>query len=369
MTLFASPVLVATDEELAEEALRWAAVAGCELDRASDLAGAELARAPLVLLDRSAVPAEPPPLLAQRRWVLLHRGPPDAELWRTAFECGAERTVELPAHGELLVDLLAEVVDGRAPRSGRVLAVLGGCGGAGASVLAAATAATAARRGDEALLLDADPLGGGLDLVLGTESADGLRWSGLAVSGGRLAAGALQQALPRSELGAGRLSVLACDRGAEPAGLTADAVRAVLDAGRRSGQTVVCDLPRNLPEPAAAALRQADLALVVVPAQVRACAAAAQVVAGISGATSGPVFAVVRGPAPGGLSAADVSAAVGLDVLAAVRAQPSLPAALDRGGLCSASGRRRGSLLAAAREILSTVDDMGELADPRLAVA
>jgi hypothetical protein len=149
----------------------------------------------------------------------------DAELWRTAFELGAERTVELPARGELLVDLLAEVVDGRAPRSDRGLAVLGGCGGAGASVLAAATATTAARRGDEALLVDADPLGGGLDLALGTESADGLRWSGLAVSGGRIAAGALQQALPRHELAAGRVSVLACDRGAAPAGLTTEAAR------------------------------------------------------------------------------------------------------------------------------------------------
>ena len=292
--------------------------------------------------------------------MLLHRGPPDAELWRTAFELGAELTVELPAHGDVLVDLLAEVVDGGAASgvagSGRVLAVLGGRGGAGASVLAAATAATAARRGEEVLLLDCDPLGGGLDLALGAESAAGLRWSGLAVSGGRVAAGALQRALPRSELGPGLVSVLSCDREAESSGLTAEAVRAVLDAGRRSGQTVVCDLPRNLPEPAAAALRQADLAIVVVPAEVRACAAAAQVVAGLSGVVPGALFAVVRGPAPAGLRVADVARAVGLDVLTTVRAQPSLAAVLDRGGLCAASRDRRGPLVRATGEILSTLD-------------
>lgn len=364
----ALPALITADEDLAEEALRLAAVAGCELERFPDL-GAELARAPLVLLDRSAVPAEPPPLLARSRWALLHRGPPDAELWRTAFELGAERTIELPARGDDLVDLLAEVVDGSAARTGSVLAVLGGCGGAGASVLAAATAAAAAERGDESLLVDCDPLGGGLDLALGTESASGLRWSGLAVSGGRVAAGALQQALPRSELGSGRLSVLACDREAEPAGLTADAVRAVVEAGRRSGQTVVCDLPRGLPEPAAAALRWADLVLVVVPAEVRACAAAAGIAARVSEVASGAVFAVVRGPAPAGLGVADVSAAVGLDVLATLRAQPALPAVLDRGGLCSASGRPRGPLLRTARGILSTMEELGEVAEHRTAVA
>lgn len=364
-----APMLITSDAELAEEALRLAAVAGCELDRGGDLASVDLARAPIVLLDRSAVPAEPPPGLPRRRWALLHRGPPDAQLWRTAFELGAELTIELPAHGDVLVDLLAEVIDGGAARSGRVLAVLGGRGGAGASVLAAAVATTAARRGDETLLLDCDPLGGGLDLVLGTEAVRGLRWSGLSVSGGRVAAGALNQALPRSELGSGVLSSLSCDRDAESSGLTADAVRAVIGAGRRSGQTVVCDLPRDLPDAASAALRQADLVLVVVPAEVRGCAAAARLVAGASGITPpGAMFAVVRGPAPAGLAVADVARAVGLDVLTTVRAQSSLPAALDRAGLCSASGRPRGPLVRAAREILSTLDGQDLPAEPRTAV-
>ena len=61
-------------------------------------------------------------------------------------------------------------------RRGAAVAVVGGCGGAGASVLAAALAVTAVRHGGRALLVDCDPLGGGLDLVLGAEHVAGLRW-------------------------------------------------------------------------------------------------------------------------------------------------------------------------------------------------
>src|SRR3712207_7123198 len=46
------------------------------------------------------------------------------------------------------------------------------------------------------LLVDADPLGGGLDLVLGWEQVDGLRWPSLAEADGRVDPPALLQALP-----------------------------------------------------------------------------------------------------------------------------------------------------------------------------
>ncbi len=68
-------------------------------------------------------------------------------------------------------------VRGRAPAP--LVAVVGGRGGAGASVLATALALTAARRDLEVTLLDLDPLGGGLDLLLGAEAAPGLRWGDL----------------------------------------------------------------------------------------------------------------------------------------------------------------------------------------------
>ncbi len=72
----------------------------------------------------------------------------------------------------------------------------GGRGGAGASVLAGGLAVTAARRGLRTLLIDADPLGGGVDLVLGWESLDGLRWPSLSQASGRVQPAALVDALP-----------------------------------------------------------------------------------------------------------------------------------------------------------------------------
>jgi hypothetical protein len=49
-------------------------------------------------------------------------------------------------------------------------------------------------------------------------------------------------------------------------------VASVLDAGRRAGETVVCDLPRYPTEAAVAALEVADLTVLVVPADVRSSA-------------------------------------------------------------------------------------------------
>src|SRR5690606_39629001 len=89
-----------------------------------------------------------------------------------------------------------------------VVAVLGGRGGAGASVLAAGLAVTAAQAGHRVLLVDGDPLGGGLDLVPGWEDDDGVRWPELSDTSGRLAAGALIGALPRR----GEPALLSFDR-------------------------------------------------------------------------------------------------------------------------------------------------------------
>ena len=47
------------------------------------------------------------------------------------------------------------------------------------------------------LLVDLDPLGGGLDLLLGAERLAGLRWPDLAGARGRLGGGMLRDALPR----------------------------------------------------------------------------------------------------------------------------------------------------------------------------
>jgi secretion/DNA translocation related CpaE-like protein len=184
--------------------------------------------------------------------------------------------------------------------------VIGGRGGAGASTLACALALTSARAQVRTLLVDADPLGGGLDVLLGGETADGLRWPAFAGSRGRLGAGALEESLPQLH----SLRVLSWDRG-DYVAVPPPAVRAVLAAARRRGGVVVVDLPRRMDEGVVEALAQIDLGLLVVPSELRAVAAAHRVAAAVS-LVLRDLRVTVRQPYAPGLAAHDVAALLGL---------------------------------------------------------
>ena len=129
--------------------------------------------------------------------------------------------------------------------------MIAGRGGAGASVFATALARTHRRR--EAILIDADPWSGGIDLVLGIEADPGLRWPDLTLQGGRLNYTALREALPRHR----GISVLSGGRGGGD--IDAAPLGAVIDASSRGGATVVCDVPRRSTAAAETALESADL--------------------------------------------------------------------------------------------------------------
>jgi hypothetical protein len=99
------------------------------------------------------------------------------------------------------------------------------------------------------------------------------------------------------------------------------------------------------------ALDAADLVAVLSPADVRSCAAAASIARWATGINPN-AGVVVRGPSPGGLRATDVAAAIGLPLLAAMRAQSGIADALERGGLRVGP---RSPLVAAARRVLALV--------------
>jgi secretion/DNA translocation related CpaE-like protein len=345
-------LVICSDDELLDGLLRLAAAAGCEIQRAADAAQARRfwGQAPLVVLDVAAARQCAAGRLPRRGGVLIAvRGEPDPAVWRLAVAVGADHVVSLPQAEPWLVDVFADAAEG-SRSGGAVLAVVGGRGGAGASVLAAAVAVAAVREGEQVLLVDCDPLGGGLDLVLGAEDLGGLRWPGLAIGGGRIGASALRAALPAPAVpGAGGLRMLSCGRVRhEP---SAASVASVVAAGRRAGEIVVCDLPRHPTEAAATALAGADLTVLVVPADVRSAAAGAQVAALLTDHTSS-VRLVVRGPAPGGIEPEEVAKAVGLPLLTAMRADPEIARSLERG---SAPGRPGSPLAAAADEVLAAL--------------
>ena len=177
------------------------------------------------------------------------------------------------------------------------------------------------------------------------EEQAGLRWPDLALQGGRLGYAALREALPVR----GGISVLSAGR----AGREVDeaALRAVVDAGCRGGATVICDVPRRATQAAEAALDAADLVVLVTTADVRSCAATAALGQWLV-QTNPNVGLVVRGPAPGGLTSADVANIVDLPLLAAMRPQPRLATTLEHGGLTIG---RRSPLRSAALRVLAVL--------------
>lgn len=347
-----------TDAELREGLDRVAAAVGV---RVVHVGGSVVSRktwsaAAAVVLDAAAADRCALTALPRRAHVsVLTAVEPTAATWMAAIAVGAQHVLRMPAQEDELICNLAEAAESAredGPR-GEVLGVIGGCGGAGASLLAVALA-LAAR---DALLVDLDPWGGGIDLLVGGETAPGLRWPDLALQGGRLNWSAVRDALPRHR----GISMLSGTR--RSCELDAAPVEAVVDAGRRGGVTVVCDLPRRLTDAAQAALHAADLVVVVSPCDVRACAATAAM-APVLAAINPNVGLVVRGPSPGGLRAAEVADIAGLPLLASMRAEPQLAGRVEKGGLRPG---RRSALTVAARRVLAVLPRAGSAAQGRAA--
>ncbi|AGZ38657.1 hypothetical protein AFR_01840 [Actinoplanes friuliensis DSM 7358] len=322
------------DPDLLDDLLRLAAAGGTEVDVATDPVAARgrYAAAPLVLIGADQATACLRARLPRRpRTVIVGHTAELERAWEVAESLGAEHVAALPLAEPWLVDRFAERLDAAVP--GRILAVIGGRGGAGASILAGALAVTAVRTGHRTLLVDADPMGGGLDLVLGWESVDGLRWPALAETGGRVSPPALLQALPHR----GDLVLLSFARD-QMLAVPSEAMATTLDAGRRGRDVIIADLPRRLDDAAALALDAADRAILIVPAELRATAAATRIAA-IAGLHCPDIAVVVRGPAPGRLKASEVARSIGLPLAGSLRPEAAVCRALENGDAPAADGR------------------------------
>jgi secretion/DNA translocation related CpaE-like protein len=336
------------ESTLRDDVDRIAAAAGLPVVHASEPSSRKVwTGAVAVLLDVHAAHRCAQRGLPRRaRVVLVVNSAPLPADWEAAIAVGAQHVFTLPGQDG---DLMAELADATESaledgRRGTVVAVVPGRGGAGASVFATALARAASDSSD-AILVDADPWSGGIDLVVGSAADTGLRWPDLALQGGRLNYVALRDALPRHH----GISVLSCGR--TGGDIEAAPLGAVIDAGGRGGATVICDLPRRSTAAVEIALEAADLVTVVTPADVRSCAATAALARWVS--TLNPnAGVVVRGPSPGGLRSADVAEIVGLPLLAGMRPQHGLAANLERGGLRL---QRRSPLGTAARKVLAVL--------------
>ncbi|CAM5528458.1 hypothetical protein SFUMM280S_03013 [Streptomyces fumanus] len=271
--------------------------------------------------------------------VLVGRDQDDPGVWRRAVEIGADYVLMLPDGEQWLVDRIADVAEG-VGRPALTVGVIGGRGGAGASTLACALAVTSAREGRRTLLVDADPLGGGLDVLLGGETTEGLRWPAFAASRGRLGGGrpggaalarlrllarpgrrggVLEESLPELHalrvLSAGPGDCVAVPR---PAG---GARRGAARGAGRSWSTCRDGSTKGVAE----VLAQLDLGLLVVPGELRAVAAAARVASAV-GMVLADLRVAVRGPYAPGLDDREVARLLGLPLAGEVPVEAGLPA-------------------------------------------
>jgi secretion/DNA translocation related CpaE-like protein len=330
----AAVLIASADAELLDDLLRLAAAADVEARVASDAVHARSAWRDAALVvacpDLCAQLADCAP--PRRPGVILVTSDPDREgIYRLAVDIGAQDVASLPDAEAWLVERMAAAAEPPAAAA-TTIGVVGGRGGAGASVLSATLASSAATRGLRTLLVDGDPLGGGIDLVLGAENASGARWSDYSERRGRLSSAALHDSLPSR----GGLAVLSWHRGAvEP--LAAETMRSVLDAASRGYDLVVTDLPRQVTDASAEALAAADITLIVTPAEIRA-AVAADRVAETARRYTRDLRLVVRGPAPGGLKPDVIAESLRLPLAGVMPPDRRLATAIERGEPPSSAG-------------------------------
>ena len=121
------------------------------------------------------------------------------------------------------------------------------------------------------------------------------------------------------------------------------------------GGPVVLDLPRHATPARTAALQLTDTALLVVPAELRAVAAAARVAAAVSSGVADVRVVVRRSGAggTGGIAAEEVAGALCLRLAGELRTEPGLAGALERGD--PPARRGRGPLASLCGQLLDTV--------------
>lgn len=339
-------VLITGREDVRAAVLRLAALAGADVEVVTGGGGVRAVwRAPAVVVVGSDLAGAVAAAGLPRRSdvVVVTTAEPDDGLWRSTVELGAVRLVVVPGDERSLVELMGDAIEGT-PSGGSTIAVIGGCGGAGASTLATALGLTSARE-SPTILIDGDRFGGGLDVLLGAEQRRGARWPDLAATRGRLGAAALTDALPQVD----GLAILSWDRTGS-ADLAIDAAAAVVNAAVRGFPSVVVDLPRRFDPASMVFASAADAVVMVVPATVRATAAAAMIAAQVLGECP-RLRLVVRDAGARRLTVAEVADALGLPVVATLHSESAVAAAAERGE--PPVRRPHGSLYDACRAVLA----------------
>lgn len=342
------PIVLTSAPELLDQILAVTAAAGVDPLVVSDSGSVRpvWTAAPMIIVGVDQAKVLAGMVLPRRAGVYVVADDQDQDeacTWSVALGAAV---VSLPGGASWLTQAVADL-SGPGLGDGVLLTVVPGSGGAGASTLAAGLAFVAAQRRLKPLLLDADPLGGGLDLLVGAERAEGWRWPRLATAQGHI--GELKGQLPLVDgfdlLSMARGSDLEPYWGAEP-------MKAVLASALRSYDLTVADLPRELSPPVREVLRRSTSTLLVVSATLRGVAAAQRMRVQLGEACT-DLQLVVRRPRSGGIEPALVADGLDLPCLASVVEDPRLKICVERGEPPGRSARSQ--LASSCRQILAAV--------------
>lgn len=327
-------VVSTADPELLDHALSVVAAAGLEAEVTSDpgFLRARWSSAAMVLVGVDHGPALVELRLPRRAevYLLTETGTaPEAHQWSVPLGAAV---VVVPGNARWLSGAIADL-DRRPSGSGRTICVTGASGGVGASTLAAALAFVAARSGRRAALVDLDPGGGGLDLLVGAERLDGWRWPRLSAARGHL--GDLGEQLPCVD----GVELLSMGRGVEADRRPpAEAVRAVLGSFTASHEVTVVDVPRWLDTDQLEPLSSAGAWLMVVRDDLRGVTAGRECFRTLETLGVRPGL-VVRTGRTRLLDRRSVADGVGAELLAVLSDEPGLLQAAERGDPPGRSGR------------------------------
>lgn len=210
---------------------------------------------------------------AQRSGVsVVHAGLAPPEVFRSAFDLGASRVLELPTSPAWLVEALAD--SGPTVRDqGQVVGFVSAAGGSGASSLAAATACLGSEL-TGTVFVDLDPVGVGVERLLGFEGASVTTWATLGAQ--TLGPRALRDSLPMH----GGVHLIGFGS-SPPIAIEAPAVASVLGACPRAFGLSVVDVPRSPSQAVREAIERCDLVVVVCPQSLAAALSGHRLVAAL----------------------------------------------------------------------------------------
>ncbi|MFC2549478.1 MAG: pilus assembly protein CpaE, partial [Corynebacterium matruchotii] len=204
MTTTPTILVSVTDPVLHPEAINIAAATGMDIIDTSDPRDIvrHAPKAAAILVDATTA-THAGGIHPRGHLFLLHPEPGPVD-WTLAVRIGAADAVILPAQSNKLLATLAATTaapDSPSPAAAAsVIAVTGAVGGAGTSTLAVALALQL-HEIVPTVLVDADPVSPGMDLLLGCETTGGIRWADLSFRSGSIAAADLIAALPETESG------------------------------------------------------------------------------------------------------------------------------------------------------------------------